>query len=103
MPIYNKLVRDRIPEIIAKQGKKYSSSILSEKDYLKELKIKLQEEVDEFLESENDEELADILEVIFALAGAKGTSEESLLQIRLKKRQERGGFDRRLFLIEVIE
>lgn len=101
--IYNKLVRDRIPEIIEKSGKKSVTEKLEEKTYIKMLEIKLSEELDEYLASSDIEELADLMEVIYALSEAKGISVTELEKIRVKKSQERGGFSEKILLKEVIE
>jgi predicted house-cleaning noncanonical NTP pyrophosphatase (MazG superfamily) len=105
LPIYNKLVRDRIPEIIEKDGKKLSTKILSDNDYIKALKEKSFEELNEFVNTENDadaiEELADLLEIIHALAECHGASIDKVEEIRKKKAEKRGGFKEKIFLIGV--
>lgn len=105
MPIYNKLVRDRIPEIIEKTGKELSSRILEEKEYEIELKKKLGEELAEYNEAKSSEEaveeLADILELLHAATKIHGSSFEDLEKIRKAKAEKRGGFEKRIFLIEV--
>jgi predicted house-cleaning noncanonical NTP pyrophosphatase (MazG superfamily) len=105
MPVYNKLVRDRIPEIIEKSGKQFSIKSLDESDYIKELKQKLKEEMKEYLKSETNqeatEELADILEVIYALAQTHHTSPDQLEAVRKEKAEKRGGFQEKFFLIQV--
>ncbi len=98
---YNKLVRDYIPDIIERDNSIPKTKILSPTEFKKELNRKLQEEVDEFLESGNVEELADIMEVIAALADLNKLSLDELEKIRIRKKQERGGFEKRIFLIEV--
>ncbi|WP_044640481.1 nucleoside triphosphate pyrophosphohydrolase [Risungbinella massiliensis] len=107
MPVYNKLVRDRIPEIIVNSNKEAVFRKLDEKEYLVEARKKLEEELLEYLESENDqdslEELADLLELIYALAEVHGSSREKLEEIRSEKAEKRGGFQKRLFLSEVKE
>jgi predicted house-cleaning noncanonical NTP pyrophosphatase (MazG superfamily) len=103
MPTYNKLVRDLIPEIIAESGRVAVCRTLDEEEYLRELQLKLKEEVQEYLEAENIEELADVLEVLFALAKVNGASEEQVLDARRKKAEERGGFEKRIFLEKVTE
>lgn len=70
--VYNKLVRDRIPEIIAASGKRCDTRILSEEEYLAMLRTKLHEELAEYEESGELEELADILEILYALADLQG-------------------------------
>lgn len=97
--IYNKLVRDKIPQIMESNGEKAITKILNDEEYTKALHTKLDEEVLEFHQDDNAEELADILEVVFALAKSKGYSEEELLALRNKKREQRGGFDDKIFLI----
>lgn len=105
MPVYNKLVRDKIPQIIEASGKKFSTKILSDKAYKIEAKKKLQEELDEYIEAKSDEnaleELADMLELIHALAKVHGSSIDEVEQIRAKKSEKRGGFEEKIFLIEV--
>ena len=101
--VYNKLVRDLIPEIIEKAGKRSVYTVLNEHECLKMLENKLDEETAEYHASKNVEELADILEVIYALAESSGCSADELERIRAQKAQERGGFRKRLFLKKVIE
>ena len=100
---YNKLVRDRIPEIIQSSGKTCSMSILSPDDYLRMLDAKLDEELAEYHQDQNIEELADILEVIYAVAEARGYSLEELEQVRSEKAAKRGRFEKRILLKEVYE
>lgn len=92
MKIYNKLVRDNIPEIINADGKEYEIEVVSKEKRYTFLERKLQEEVNEFLEVKNLEELADIMEVLFGLANALGYGEEDLLKERDKKKEEKGSF-----------
>lgn len=103
MMIFNKLVRDRIPEIMAQRGLEPVVEVLDAAAYQDELHRKLHEEVAEFEASGTAEELADILEVVYALAAAQNLTEDQLNTIRSQKRQERGGFNQRLFLISVAE
>lgn len=84
-----KLVRDRIPEIIEKEGRKPYVRILDDQEMMKCLENKLQEEVNEYVEDRSVEELADILEVIYALCKMKGISKEELEQTRAVKEQEK--------------
>lgn len=101
---YNKLIRDRIPEVIEQIGKKPDYLVLTNPDeYKKELYAKLQEEVDEYLSDETAEELADLIEVIYACAALKGIAPNELEAIRKKKFDDRGGFSKRLFLVSVTE
>ncbi|MFD3260750.1 phosphoribosyl-ATP pyrophosphohydrolase [Paenibacillus lentus] len=107
MPVYNKLVRDKIPQIIAADGKAYRSRILDKEEYLQELRTKLREETEEYFNAADDkealEELADMLEVIRALAEAHGSSPTELEKIRVDKAEKRGGFQDRVYLIDVDE
>ena len=98
---YHKLVRDRIPEIIAKSGKLPVYSILSDEAYLAKLDEKLNEELSEYQESKSMEELADLLEVIRAVAAARGSSIEEVESIRQDKAAKRGGFEKKILLTEV--
>lgn len=100
MPTKEKLVRDRIPEIIAKSGRTPETRIIQGKEHFDYLDRKLDEEVGEFHSDKNLEELADIFEVIVALAGQLGYSEEQLFETRKKKRLERGGFEKGIVLIQ---
>ena len=97
---YNKAVRDRIPEIIQKDGHSCNVKKLSDEEFLEHLERKISEEVAEYQSDKNPEELADILEVIYRVAQLKGVSKEELEKIRIKKSEERGGFDKNLFLID---
>ena len=97
---HNKLVRDNIPDIIRKNGDVPITRTLTDTEYTLELYKKLDEEVNEYFSDKNIEELADILEVIFALAETHGVSKEDLMKVYKKKHDERGGFERRIFLIE---
>ena len=100
---YNKLVRDRIPEIIQSAGKSCTTEVLSDEDYLRMIDVKLDEELAEYHESGSIEELADLMEVIYAAACARGSSVEKLEQIRVKKADERGSFNKKILLREVTE
>lgn len=99
---YNKLIRDRIPEIIAKNGQTARVRVLTDEEYLAKLDEKLGEELAEYLADGDVEELADLLEVIYAAALARGTTEEQLDEIRRKKAEERGAFAEKLLLEEVL-
>lgn len=102
MRIYNKLVRDNIPEIINNNGETAHISILSEDTYTAELKKKLLEEANEFIESEELMELADILEVAEALAKVKGSSFDEIMELKKIKAAKNGAFEKKLFL-ETVE
>jgi predicted house-cleaning noncanonical NTP pyrophosphatase (MazG superfamily) len=99
---YNKLVRNRIPHLIASKGDKPITRILSFEEYIGELKRKLNEEVTEYEKSGGVEELADILEVVYSLATCEGYSSAKLEEIRQQKRNRIGGFEEKIFLIETI-
>ncbi len=96
---YNKLIRDKIPEIIESQGKSCIVEVATDEEYVDRLIDKLQEEVQEFVENPCLEELADILEVVQSLEHA--TSWGSLVLAQLDKRCDRGSFRKRLILKEV--
>lgn len=100
---YNKLIRDRIPEIIEQHGKKAIVEKLNESDYINFLKAKLEEELEEFKNSEDIEEIADIIEVLYAIIDFKGVSIKDFEKIRLDKSDKKGSFKKRLLLKEVIE
>ena len=100
---YNKLVRDKIPQIIKEKGKTPVTHIASEEEYWQKLKEKLKEEVDEFSKDSNEEELADILEVINSICEFKNISKDNLENLRKNKAKERGIFKERIILDEVKE
>ena len=101
MKEYNKLVRDKIPEIIRADGKQCEIRVAEGKEKYELLEKKLMEEVNEFLEDKNLEELADVMEVLFGLAREIGYSEEDLIRKREEKRRERGGFEDGIVLVKV--
>lgn len=101
MKVYDKLVRDKIPEIIKADGRECDILTASKEEKYRLLEAKLQEEVNEFLEAKNLEELADVMEVLFGLAESLGYSEEELLKARNKKLKERGGFKEGIVLKSV--
>ena len=98
MKVYNKLVRDNIPKIIEQSGKTCQTRVLSDDEYLAQLNTKLREEFDEYMQSGDVEELADIVEVTLALAHAKGVTTEKFDAIRTEKARKNGAFDKKLFL-----
>jgi len=100
---YNKLVRDKIPEIINKSGKTCLWEVFPDDEYINALNTKLLEEAKEYLEIGTAEELADIIEVIKAIMEYKGLSEETIEDIRLNKLETRGGFKKRIILRSVDE
>lgn len=100
---YDKLIRDRIPEIIERSGKKCTVEVLDDETYIKYLDSKLNEELAEYQADKSIEELADLLEVIYAVAVARGYSFEKLEQIRKEKAEKRGRFEKKLLLKGVID
>lgn len=101
--VYNKLVRDKIPEIIKKDNCKPIIKVLSDEEYMNELNKKLKEETNEYLEDNNVEELADIVEVIYAILDSKNVSVEEFETIRKSKVEKRGAFKDKIFLGKSIE
>ena len=100
---HNKLVRDLIPDIIEASGNECKTTILSNEEYLKMLDAKLDEELAEYNKDKNIEELADLLEVIRAVTIARGYTLDELEAVRAKKAEKRGGFEKKILLIETIE
>lgn len=98
---YNKLVRDRIPEIIKNNGQECVTEILSTEEYITALDVKLREEMEEYQRDKSIDELADLLEVVYSVAKARGWSVEELEEVRKNKSEKRGGFEKRIFLKEV--
>lgn len=101
--VYEKLVRDNIPDIIKKSGKDCVIEIMDDVEYVKELNKKLAEEVDEYLSSGSIEEIADIMEVMYSILEVKNISFEEVEKLRMEKREKRGGFNNRIKLVKVIE
>lgn len=96
-----KLVRDNIPIIIARSQKKCRVRMLADTEYMVCLKRKLKEELDEFIESDSLEELADILEVVEAIVLNRGGSWNALMDIKKEKAQIKGTFKQKIFLVEI--
>ncbi len=101
--IYNKLVRDNIPEIVENDGKIAILSILSEEEYIIKLNEKLLEECNEWLEYQDISELADLLEVVESLIYINGYKWDAIWKIKKDKKRIRGGFGDRILLHEVID
>ena len=101
--VHNKLVRDRIPEIIEASGRICITEVLPDDAYIQALDAKLNEELAEYQQSKSLEELADLLEVMGAVVKARGYTWDDLTRVRKEKRACRGAFDQRIFLKEVIE
>jgi predicted house-cleaning noncanonical NTP pyrophosphatase (MazG superfamily) len=98
MKIFNKLVRDKIPEIIEANNEICKIRILSDEEYLLELNKKIKEELNEYLESGEIEELADLEEVLRAILSVKGCSYDEFEKIRKQKVEKRGAFEEKIFL-----
>lgn len=107
MPIYNKLVRNLIPEIIEADGKTCVTRLLNDSQYIVELNSKMHEELAEYEEATNAEEaveeLSDLLELIHAAAAYHGVTVEELEAVRAEKANARGGFNERIYLVEVAD
>jgi predicted house-cleaning noncanonical NTP pyrophosphatase (MazG superfamily) len=98
---YNKLIRDKIPQLRELEGKTIKSHIADDEEYWDKLKHKLKEEAAEFFQDETEAELADILEVIEAICQYKTIDKNHLEELRLQKRTERGSFEGRIILDEI--
>ena len=96
---YDKLVRDKIPELIRKSGETPITRILEDAEYREHLEKKLDEEVAEYHKDKNIEELADILEVVYTLNETLGHTRQELMAAYEQKHTQRGGFSDRIFLI----
>lgn len=103
MSLYNKLVRNKVPEVLEQEGKKYVIQYAEKEKMLDLLKDKLKEEAREFFQDDSLEKLADIVEVVFSLANELGYSEEEVLVKRTEKREEKGGFEEGIVLERVCE
>lgn len=103
MKVYNKLVRDNIPDLILKDHGLPTTRTLNDEEYISELNRKLSDEVKKYLETNNDEEMVDILEVIRAILEYNGSSFEELEEKRVKKVQKRGAFKEKVYLEKVLE
>lgn len=97
---YDKLIRDKIIEIIEAKGGQAKWHVATEEEYRAKLKEKLLEEVKEFNEAENVEEMADVFEVITAWLAYKGWAIEEIIATQKEKREKRGGFEKRIVLEE---
>ena len=103
MTKYRKAIRDKIPEIIKKDDHTCNVETMSDEKYLVEIEKKLSEEVIEYQNDKNTEELVDVLEVIYKIAKLKGISKEELEKIRIDKIEKRGAFENNLFLVDTDE
>lgn len=100
---YNKLVRDYIPKIIEDSGKTCVTEVLSDEAYIKMLDAKLDEELAEYHKDQNIEELADLMEVIYACAAVHGYSVDDIENIRREKAAKCGRFKKKILLKEVVK
>lgn len=105
--VYNKLVRDNIPDIIREDRRNPITRVLSDSEYKYELEKKLYEEYKEVLAAVDScdriEELADMLEVIISLAKLENRQIEDIIEVAKKKRESRGSFNKKIFLEKVID
>ncbi|OGY23507.1 MAG: hypothetical protein A2172_04845 [Candidatus Woykebacteria bacterium RBG_13_40_15] len=95
---YNKLVRDKIPEIIKKSNLKPVTHKAGKKEFEQKLIEKLAEEIEEFKRNSSVEELADLLEIIYAICDLKGIDKRKIELIRQKKANEKGAFKKKTIL-----
>ena len=98
MKVYNKLVRDKIPEIINNDNRKAITRILNNEEYLAELNKKVLEEANEFIEANSIEELGDLMEVINAIMKLKGYKMEEVYKVMRDKAEKKGAFDEKIYL-----
>ncbi|MDD3169849.1 MAG: nucleoside triphosphate pyrophosphohydrolase [Eubacteriales bacterium] len=98
---YNKLVRDKIPQLIRESGRSCTSRILDEKEYFDALLDKIVEEIEEYRISDNEEELADVYEVLDCLVALKEYEPMHLDYLQLIRREQRGSFKDKILLIDV--
>lgn len=100
--VFNKLVRDKIPAMLDKNGGETETKILDNTEYIKCLFEKLKEECEEVISAPSHEslkeELADLLEVMIAISKINNINFSDIEQTRIKKREKRGGFDSKIFL-----
>ena len=98
---YDKLVRDRIPNIVEADGERPVTHVADDEEYERRLREKLTEEVREYREDGDPEELANVLEVLHALRELAGLTESELATLRAEKANERGRFEDRIVLERV--
>lgn len=96
-------MRDKIPDIIQMRGSIPITRTLDDEEYSEALYKKLVEEIEEFLLDYNVEELVDIYEVLLAILHARNISFDEFEEICNKKSQEKGVFEKKIFLISVEE
>jgi len=103
MTIYNKAIRDKIPEIIKESDNNCNIKTLSDEKFLIELEKKLDEELIEYHESKSVEELTDLIEIIQRIAELKEIDNKTLQELQKQKAEKRGKFKKNLFLLETDE
>ena len=101
--VYNKAIRDKVPEIIEASGASCIVHVLDDEKFVDKLVIKLDEEIEEYKESKSIEELCDLIEISYRIAEINGVSNKELEEIIKKKNRERGKFKKNLYLIQVNE
>ena len=101
--LYDKLIRDKIPEIIENAGKKYEIHKADQKEYIKKLLLKVEEELAEFKEEPSIAEMADLFEVLDAIIDYYDFNREDIKNYQENKRKERGAFKKQLILEKVFE
>ncbi|MFW6025565.1 MAG: nucleoside triphosphate pyrophosphohydrolase [Candidatus Woesearchaeota archaeon] len=100
---YDKLVRDKVPQIIENAGKEYTIHIADDSEYIKKLLAKVEEELAEFKENPSVEEMADIFEVLDGLISYYHLDYDEIKAVKREKKEKRGGFEDRLILEKVKE
>lgn len=100
MPVYNKIVRDKIPDIIRNEKRNCNIKILSDKDAVNLLSQKILEEADEFLKEPSKEEMADIFEILHSIIKKYNWTYDEIEKIRINKANKNGSFDKNIFLID---
>lgn len=102
--MYEKLVRDKIPDIIRKDGEEPMYMELADEEFVAALFDKLDEEVKEMIAAQNNKkelikEIGDVYEVIDAIIKAHGLGKAEIMELKNKRKKERGGFKEKIFLI----
>jgi len=98
MKTYDKLIRDKIPEILNEKGIEFGVRIADKNEYIDKLYLKLQEELNEFVLNPSAEEIADMLEVIEAMARLHGIGLDDIKKEKIDKKTKRGGFAKKIVL-----
>jgi predicted house-cleaning noncanonical NTP pyrophosphatase (MazG superfamily) len=101
--VYNKAIRDKIPEIIESSGASCIVEVLDDEKFVDKLVIKLDEEIEEYKENKSIEEMCDLIEIAYRIAEIEGVSNKELEEMIKKKNIERGKFEKNLFLVKVYE